>query len=110
MSLPFLLPQLKRVSDSMDMVDQTVTRFERIDILVNSAGAYLGKRAEDTSEEEWDRIINVNLKGVILCSKTAYTYFKKQGSGVIINLSSRAGIVANTNMVAYCAAKGAFQN
>ncbi len=68
MSLPFWLPQLKRVSDSMGMVDQTVTRFDRIDILVNSAGAYLGKRAEDTSEEEWDRIINVNLKGVKIMS------------------------------------------
>ncbi len=54
MSLPFCLPQLNRVSDSTGRIDQTVTRFGRIDILVNSAGAYLGKRAEDTSEEEWE--------------------------------------------------------
>ena len=60
--------------DVQTMVEKTVNRFGRIDILVNNAGIYLEKRLEETTEEEWDQLININLKSVFLCSKAVYPY------------------------------------
>jgi len=101
---------VSKAADAKRLIDETVKQFGRIDILVNSAGIYLEKRAEDTSEEEWDRIIDVDLKGVFLCSKYAYPHFKRQKKGMIINISSDAGITGNPNCAAYCAAKGGVSN
>jgi NAD(P)-dependent dehydrogenase (short-subunit alcohol dehydrogenase family) len=106
----YMQGDVSRADDAKRMVDETVRRFGRIDILVNNAGIYSEKRAEDTTEEEWDRIIDINLKGVFLCSKAAYPHFRKQGGGVIINVSSDAGLFGNRNCAAYCAAKGGVSN
>lgn len=106
----FVLGDVSRADDASRMVDETVNRFGGIDILVNSAGIFLEKRAEDTSEDEWDMIIDTDLKGVFLCSKAAYPHFKRRGGGAIINISSDAGIIGNRNCVAYCAAKGGVSN
>lgn len=98
------------VSDAKDakrMVERTVKRFGRIDILFNNAGIYMEKLAEDTTEEEWDRLIDVNLKGTFLVTKYAIPYMKKQKGGSIINNSSDAGLVGNRRCPAYCASKGA---
>lgn len=97
-------------NDVQRMVEKTVHRFGKVDILVNNAGIYLEKRAEDTTEEEWDQVININLKGVFLCSKAVYPYFKKQGSGNIINISSDSGVSGNPAEAAYCASKGGVTN
>lgn len=96
--------------DVEKMVEKTVRRFGRIDILINNAGIYLEKRLEETSEEEWDQLININLKGVFLCSKAVYPHFKKQGGGTIVNISSDSGVSGNLNEAAYCAAKGGVTN
>ena len=101
---------VSKAKEAKHLVDEAARVFGRIDILVNSAGIYLEKRAEDTSEEEWDSIIDVDLKGVFLCSKYAYPYFRKQKGGAIINISSDAGITGNPNCAAYCAAKGGVSN
>ena len=101
---------VSKAADAKRLVDETVKKYGRIDVLVNSAGIYLEKRAEDTTEEEWDSIIDVDLKGVFLCSKYAYPYFKKQKGGAIINISSDAGLTGNPNCAAYCAAKGGVSN
>lgn len=101
---------VSRADDAKRIVDETITRFGRIDILVNNAGIYLEKRAENTSEREWDCIIDVNLKGVFLCSRAAYPHFRKQGGGVIINVSSDAGLFGSRDCAAYCAAKGGVSN
>ena len=101
---------VSKAADAKHLVEETVKQFGRIDVLVNSAGIYLEKRAEDTSEEEWDSVIDVDLKGPYLCSKFAYPYFKKQKKGAIINISSDAGITGNPNCAAYCAAKGGLSN
>ncbi len=97
-------------NDVQQMVKNTVNRFGRIDILVNNAGIYLDKRIEETTEEEWDQIININLKGVFLCCKAAYPHFKKQGNGTIVNMSSDSGVTGNPDEAAYCASKGGVTN
>lgn len=106
----FVQGDVSKADDAQRMVDTTVKRFGQIDILVNNAGVYMEKRVENTTEEEWDQIIDINLKGVFLCSKAAYPYFKKQGGGAIINISSDAGIFGNPDCAAYCAAKGGVTN
>jgi NAD(P)-dependent dehydrogenase (short-subunit alcohol dehydrogenase family) len=85
---------------------EILKRFNRLDILVNNAGVDLTKIITETSEEEWDRLMNINLKGVFLCSKAAIPIMKQQGGGVIVNVSSGLGLVGGTQMAAYCASKG----
>jgi NAD(P)-dependent dehydrogenase (short-subunit alcohol dehydrogenase family) len=96
--------------DARKMVEKTVNRFGRIDILVNNAGIYLEKRLEETTEDEWDQIIDTNLKGVFLCSKAVHPHFKKQSGGTIINMSSDSGLSGNQDEAAYCASKGGVTN
>lgn len=92
--------------DAKRMVESTVETYGRIDILFNNAGVYLEKGAEDTTEEEWDLVIDVNLKGTFLVSKYAVPHMRRQGGGAIINNSSDAGLVGNRSCAAYCASKG----
>ncbi len=102
----FVRGDVSKATDARLMVEETVRRFGRIDILFNNAGIYIEKRAEDMSEEEWDRVIDVNLKGTFLLSKYAIPHMRKQGGGVIINNSSDAGLIGNLTCPAYCASKG----
>lgn len=87
-------------------VDQTVSRFGRLDILFNNAGVFYAHDAVKCSEEEWDLQIDVNLKGTFLMSKFALPHMITQRSGVIINNSSGWGLVGGDKAVAYCASKG----
>jgi len=109
-NVSFTQGDVSNSSDAGKMVEAAVRQFGGIDILVNSAGIYLEKRAEETSEEEWDELVDINLKGVFLCSKAAYPYLKKRGGGCIVNISSDAGIFGNPNCAAYCASKGGVTN
>lgn len=88
------------------LIDATVKKFGRIDILVNNAGIFFQKPFLDYTEEDWDKIININLKGVYLCSNAAAKVMVKKKYGKIINISSIAGIVGYPNGAAYCASKG----
>ena len=70
----------------------------RIDILVNNAGGWTKQQPTiDTPEEEWDRIINVNLKSVFLCAKAVIPVFKRQKSGCIVNMGSLGGLTTHPN-------------
>lgn len=93
--------------DARRMVQETIGRFGRLDVLFNNAGVYIEKSAEDMTEEEWDRLMDVNVKGTFLVTKFAVPHMKRQGGGAIINNSSDAGIIGNRNCPAYCASKGA---
>lgn len=103
----FVAGDVSKNADAKRMVDTTLERFGRIDIVFNNAGVYLERLAEDTSEEDWDRVLDINLKGTFLVSKHAIPHMKKQKSGAIINNSSDAGLVGNKKCPAYCASKGA---
>ncbi|MGE5253410.1 MAG: SDR family NAD(P)-dependent oxidoreductase [Planctomycetaceae bacterium] len=89
------------------MVKEAVDSFGRIDILVNNAGV-LGPYSpvENYPEDEWDRVIAVNLKGTFLCCKAVLPVMKKQGSGSIVNIASVAGKDGNPSMAPYSASKG----
>lgn len=102
----FVQGDVSKERDAKHMVEHTVKRFGRLDILFNNAGVYIEKLAEDTSEKEWDIVLGVNLKGTFLVSKHAIPQMKKQGGGVIINNSSDAGLIGNRTCPAYCASKG----
>ena len=88
-------------------VAATISRFGKLDILVNNAGIYPVNRVEETTGEEWDRVMDVNAKGVFLGTKIAIPELRKAGGGSIINISSVAGIVGNKESSSYNASKGA---
>lgn len=82
--------------------------FGKIDVLVNNAGiAGVNKPTHEITEEEWDKVMAVNVKGVFLCTKHAIPYMQKAGGGSIINLSSVYGIISATDVPPYHASKGA---
>jgi 3-oxoacyl-[acyl-carrier protein] reductase len=76
-----------------------------IDILVNNAGVAFNRKLIDTTEQEWDQTININLKGTFLCMKAVIPYMIRNRSGVIINVTSGAGKTGFENISAYCASK-----
>lgn len=83
-------------------------RFGRVDILVNNAGiSGVDKPTDKVTEEEWDKVISVNVKGVFLCTKHIIRYLRETDSGSIINLSSIYGLVGAPDIPAYHASKGA---
>lgn len=101
------------VSSSGDvdqMVKTTIEKFGKLDILVNNAGVIVMKPIVDMTEDDWDRVLDVNLKGVFLCTKRAVPEMLKQGKGKIINITSVAGQVGYANSSAYCASKGGIIN
>ena len=79
----------------------------RLDVLVNAAGIEIEKTVEQTSLEEWNRIFAINVAGTFLTSKHALPLMRKAGGGSIINFGSYDGFIADPNLAAYCATKGA---
>ena len=88
------------------LIEKTVATYGRLDVLVNNAGIELTKKITDTTEAEWDRLMNVNLKGVYLCSKAAIPVMRRNGGGIIVNVSSELGVVGGSEIAAYSASKG----
>ena len=88
------------------MVDETVRRFGRIDVLLNGAGIMPRHPVKDISEEEWDRVLAVNLKGVFLCSQAAARHMAERKQGRIISIVSGRGVTGAANAAHYAASKG----
>jgi 3-oxoacyl-[acyl-carrier protein] reductase len=88
-----------------EMVKQTIERFGKIDILVNNAGITRDNLLMRMKDEEWDAVINTNLKGVFLCTKAVTRQMMKQRSGRIINIASIVGVSGNAGQANYVAAK-----
>lgn len=91
--------------DVTNMVKQTVDTFGQVDILVNNAGVTKDNLLMRMKEEEWDTVINTNLKGVFLCTKAVSRYMMRQRHGRIINIASVVGVVGNSGQANYVAAK-----
>ena len=91
-----------------EAVATAVQRFGKLDILVNNAGVLSRGTLEDTTVEEWDRVMDINAKGVFLGTKTAIPEMRKAGGGSIVNTSSISGLVGQATMrPVYNASKGA---
>ena len=83
---------VSKSADVKHLVESAVKQFGHVDILVNNAGVMVTKPALEASEEDWDRTIDVNLKGAYLCSKEVAPLMMKQQGGRIINMSSNSGL------------------
>ena len=88
--------------------DAVADRFERLDIVVNNAGiSGVNKPTHEISDEEWRKVIDVNVNGVFYCTRAAIPHLQKAGGGSIVNLSSIYGLVSAPDLPAYHASKGA---
>lgn len=97
---------VSRASSVTEMVSGTLAKFSRIDILINNAG--IGGHAlpiSEVSEEEWEQVLNVNLKSVFLCCRAVIPHMRKRKSGKIVNVASIAGKEGNPRMIPYSASK-----
>ena len=101
----FVKTDVTSSQDVQFMINKVIQTFGRLDILVNNAGYHISKNVQETSEEEWEFIINTNLRSTFLCSKYALPHLRKV-KGTIINISSMVGLVGQPNAGAYSATKG----
>lgn len=97
---------VSKKEDVDNLISQTLKKFKRLDILVNNAGVVVQKDFLQTTEKDWDFTININLKGIFLCSNAAAKVMKKQRYGKIVSIASIAGLVGFGNISAYSASKG----
>jgi 3-oxoacyl-[acyl-carrier protein] reductase len=102
---------VRSLPDLQGLMQETVKKFGRMDVLLNNAAIYVTQKlwkgpVEDLELDEWDRVIEVNLKGVFLCSKAAIPIMKQQRSGKIINIASGTFFSGSGNMPHYTTAKG----
>jgi len=92
-------------ADVQKLFTAAETEFGRLDILVNNAGTFFAAKFEELTEEQWDHIMNVNLKSQFLCAQSAAPIMKRQGRGRIINLSSLGGLLPWPGYTHYCVSK-----
>ncbi len=91
--------------DVIAMIKTTIDTFGKIDILVNNAGITKDNLLMRMKEDDWDQVVNTNLKGVFLCTKAVSRYMTRQKHGKIINISSIVGVIGNAGQANYVAAK-----
>ncbi len=96
---------VQKAEDAEQMVSETIRTFGRLDILVNNAGIIRVAPITDLMEEDWDAVINTNLRGAFLCSRAAARVMVKQRGGNIVNISSKSGKKGGLWLGAYCASK-----
>jgi 2-deoxy-D-gluconate 3-dehydrogenase len=100
------LVDVTKAKDIQQMADASVATFGRIDVLVNNAGININKTALDLTEEDWDLVLNTNLKSYFLASQAVGRFMVKQRKGKIINISSTFGLVGFEKRAAYASSKG----
>jgi NAD(P)-dependent dehydrogenase (short-subunit alcohol dehydrogenase family) len=103
----FIRTDVAREGEVQRMIDAVIERWGAIHILFNNAGIVLAKPLEETSEEEWDRVMAVNVKAAFLAVKHAVPHMRRAGGGVILNTGSIASFTGQLGTPAYSASKGA---
>lgn len=88
------------------LFDETLEAFGKVDILVNNAGFTRPALLVKMTEEQWDQVVDIHMKGAFLCAQAAANHMKEQQSGKIINVTSVAGLVGTVGQINYSAAKG----
>jgi len=106
----FIRCDVSRAADCQHAVQETVDKLGGLDILFNNAGIIRRANVVETTEEEWDRVMAVNVRSVFLMSKYAVPVMAQAGGGVIINTASGWGLRGGRRAVSYCASKGAVVN
>jgi 3-oxoacyl-[acyl-carrier protein] reductase len=101
-----IIGNVTKFADCEAMVDLAVKTFGKVDILVNNAGITKDNLVLRMSEEDWDAVLNINLKGTFLCTKAVIKPMMKQRSGKIINIASVIGQMGNAGQANYSASKG----
>jgi NAD(P)-dependent dehydrogenase (short-subunit alcohol dehydrogenase family) len=102
----FFRCDITRESEVVSLAEQAVAALQRIDVLVNNAGIYIRKNFEETTEEEWNRVMDTNLKGVFFCCRNVVPHMIRNGKGSIINISSSVGLIGKSDVPVYSASKG----
>jgi len=106
----FVRCDVRSEADCRLAVEKTVAAFGRVDILFNNAGLVIRKNTVDCSESEWDRAVDVMLKGTFLLSRQVIPLMARAGGGSIINMGSGWALKGGPDAVSYCAAKGGILN
>ena len=102
----FVRTDVSESKDVSELVEETLEEYDEIDILVNNAGVYIQKPITEMEIDEWDKVLDVNLKGDFLMIRSVAQEMIEEGEGNIINVSSIAGKVGYPNSAAYSASKG----
>jgi NAD(P)-dependent dehydrogenase (short-subunit alcohol dehydrogenase family) len=103
----FIRTDVTSEMEAKRMVEETIHRWGRIDILFNNAGIVLVKSLEETTEAEWDRVMSVNVKGAFLATKHVVPHMRRNGGGAILNTGSIASFTGQVGTPVYTASKGA---
>lgn len=97
---------VSNVKDVENMVKETLGKFETIDILVNNAGIFPATPLIEMTDDQWNKVLDVNLKGCFNCTRSVIPTMIKKKSGKIVNIASIAALVGFANLTHYCASKG----
>ena len=103
----FIRTDVSQKEEVENMVAETIKAYRKLDIIVNNAGILFTAPVEETTEEMWDKLLAVNVKGLFFCAQVAAKEMKKRKKGKIINISSIAAIGGQAGLCAYSATKGA---
>lgn len=102
----FVHTDVTKIEEVENLIISAIEMFGSIDWLVNNAGITVSKSTLELTEEDWDLVINLNLKSAWMCSKFAIPHMKNRDGAAIVNVASDAGIVGFPNLAGYCASKG----
>jgi NAD(P)-dependent dehydrogenase (short-subunit alcohol dehydrogenase family) len=103
----FVETHTERENEASDFIRRTVEHFGQLDILVNNAAIRLYHDVTEASEESWDAILGVNVKGYAFCAKAAIPAMRRTGNGSIVNIASNCAVIASSNAVQYDTTKAA---
>lgn len=102
----FIAADVTQAASCRDLVAEAVSRFGRLDILINNAGTSVRKMPQDYTEAEWHHVLDTNLTGTFLCSQAAYPAVKQAGGGKMINIGSMMSLFGAPYATPYAASKG----